>query len=754
MTVPQNEKPAGPNPDDIEILHVLGALKRNALRLLAASAIVGALTYTVLSMVAPRYEAEAELAVMARDTGNPFKDPQAGANSSGAIASRMDKEAINTHVRSLRSPDLVTEIINDLDLNRVREFNAALGPVDQLDATLRSMGVGGPRAGENEADRVLNAVYDRLAVFSPPDSRIITIRFTATDPQVAADAANALADAYRERLAKATLVETDAVQDALAPKIAKLAEEVVEADSAVSRFRSETGLLRGGSQKTPLSDQQLGDLTAELTRVRAARSAAEARASSARRLLKNGTPEVIPEVQRSALIQNLIQQKVQVERDLLKASATMKSAHPVIRQLRADLNAAQRQVASEVANLVASLDKEAFIAAEQEAAIVAGLDKVKASVADNSGDEVKLRQLEATAKSKRAELERLQSQFEANRARAESGAVPVEAQIVTRARPSSVPVSPRKSAFTLLAAVGTLLFGMAGVIIAALSAGARPGAAQQAGPTPVATSAPVLSDDVTTWPVPAAVRAPQANTDSLASAAKAARRAQEITPVSTTPKPPMSEPATDAILQLQDIPNLTEALAGWANATSSGFRTLIADTGDGRALAHHAANLAAALTAQGGQSLLIDWAPDGKGIAAELSAMRSPGFSELLDGASAFADVVRRVPGSRTHMIASGSALAAGVDGLDADQLNLVLDALDEAYDHIIVVSRYDAARLLFETVQGRFDAGITLFSEGMAPGDDELRPGRFLGYDVTDIELVGFTPGSAGLTGQAGRAA
>ena len=68
------------------------------------------------------------------------------------------------------------------------------------------------------------------------------------------------------------------------------------------------------------------------------------------------------------------------------------------------------------------------------------------------------------------------------------------------------------------------------------------------------------------------------------------------------------------------------------------------------------------------------------------------------------------------------------------DQLNLTLDALDTAYDHIVVVARSDVARALFEAILGRFDAGI-IVSEPKRRAKPDV-PGTFLGFEVADIEL------------------
>ena len=105
------------------------------------------------------------------------------------------------------------------------------------------------------------------------------------------------------------------------------------------------------------------------------------------------------------------------------------------------------------------------------------------------------------------------------------------------------------------------------------------------------------------------------------------------------------------------------------------------------------------------------------------------------------------MPGTDVHFISCGAALD-DVDGdVDPDQLNLVLDALDEAYDHIIVAGAHDDCRHLFEAIQGRFDTGVLV-------GDDSKRvkmrpdaPGTFLGFEVADIDVIHFERSGATAT-------
>ncbi len=703
---------AAPSPDDIDITDLWRALRRSLPRILFASAAAGALTIGALSLVAKKYTSEAELAVVAKGTANPFADPKQS-NAPDLLTLPVDKEAINTHVRALQSTDLATRIATELKLANRVEFNSALGSVDRMGALLRLIGIGGPRAGESELDRVLAAYYAGLEVYSPKESRFIGIRFTSTDPALAAEIANRLATLYRERLATSRLTETGDVQKALQPKISKLMEEVAQADAEVERFRAEANIFKGGPQSTGLNEQQLGELTAELTKAQSARSEAEARARSARDLMQRGAGDVLPDVQRSPLIQNLIQQRVRVERQIAELSATLLPGHPRMQQLNAELKGLKQQLATEVGKVVDGLEKEAKVAALREESIRKSLSEIKARVASTGTDEVKLRQLEAVAKSKRSELERLQAQFEANRARADSGAVPVEAQIISTARPSSVPSAPKKGPYTALVMVATLLFGTAWSVTRALLRGARSGAAGQ-GPRPSPAIGLMPGDLDPALPV-------------FAAPAVASLRRTEV-----------SAPA--ALARNLLMPSI-EALARHLlsiTTDQSGVRSIIVGESQSVDAGPEALGLARALAAERAHVVLIDWTLEGHSpLAASLDMTKGPGVKQLLAGLATFENVVRREAASNVHVIAPGEGSIDAPALQDPDRINLVLDALDEVYDQIIVTGRYEYARALFEIIEGRFDAGITVGDPRRRVSVMKEAPNTFLGFEVTEIVLL-----------------
>jgi polysaccharide biosynthesis transport protein len=169
----------------------------------------------------------------------------------------------------------------------------------------------------------------------------------------------------------------------------------------------------------------------------------------------------------------------------------------------------------------------------------------------------------------------------------------------------------------------------------------------------------------------------------------------------------------------------------------NGVRSLVAGAAPGRAVAAEALALVKEIADAGRQVVLIDWSPDGRSIFENETAPRKPGLTDLLEGRASFEGVVARLPGSQAHVIPSGAGLADPTAPIDADHINLVLDALDEVYDHIVIAGEHGAARALFGAMEGRFDAGILLGDAGHRATVGQAGPGRFLGFEVIDIDII-----------------
>ena len=669
------------SPDDIDLTVLGAAVKRVLAKLILAAGVVGVAGYVGLSLLTPKYASHAQIEIVSKGLGNPFESRRE-AGMPEMVSVRMDKEAIGTHVRALQSSDLALKLSAELDLAAKPEFNSALAKRGPFGELLGLVGLVGPRAGETAEDRVLVAYYDALRAYQVKDTRGILIEFRSEDPKLAAQAANKLAELYRDDLALRTVLESKDARTKLGPQIKKLAEEVAEAEAEVTRFRGHANIFDGGRDKTGLNEQELAELTAELTKVATARTEAEARAKTARTMMARGSGEALPDVQKSALVPRIVEQRVRVERQIAELSATLLPAHPRMKQLDAELAGLNRQIDTEVEKVVDGLERDAATAALREDGVRKRIDEAKKRVVRAGGDDVKLRALESLAKSKRAEFERLQTQLEAARTTSDALAVPVEVQIVSRARPSSERASPKAGMIALLAMAATLLLGLAYVVMRELFAMAR--------------QAPV--------------------------AARTARLQVRL---------PMARP----ISTMRTVSSVARRLAASAQ-DRTGFRTFVAGEADATDAGPLAIDLARELARLGGQVVVLDWSLDGARLAAELGMSPALGITDVLVGRASFEDVIARLPGSRAHAIAAGSNSAGTAAANDRDRVDMLLDALDEAYEHIIVTGGRQAMRDLFTTIDGRIDAAVIV-----ADGESPAVPDKFLGFDVADLEVIRYQP-------------
>ena len=693
------------SPDDIQMSSVAAALKKNLVKNVLFGATAAGASYVMMSMMAERFQSQAELNIV----------------SKSAIP---DTAAINTHVKALQAAELIEKIADGLNLKDKAEFNPAAGPVDKIDGLMRSIGIGGPRAGESERDSVLAAFRNQLEVYSAKDSRFVGVRFTSTEPELAAEIANQLADSYRRSLQNLNVQEVDDQQTVLQAKIDKLAPEVTAAENEAQRYAAEINSFKGGPQNTDLDRQRMAELTGDLTKAQVARAEAEARSKSARELAKSGAADALPEVQKSPLIQNLVQSRVRIERQISELSATLLPGHPRMRQLGGDLASLKTQLSAEIGKIVESLDKEAKVAQAKEESIQKSIDTVKAKVVTNAPGETKLAELEAMAKAKRTELDKLRAQLEANKKMLDVKSQPVEVTIISRAQPASVPIYPRKLPSAALAFMIALLAGNIATFLRALFTGARPERpAPGGGGKKTKAKAPAMPAVSEAVPVPVHAEPNGAMTNGAASIQAAAAMQDE--PLTAMPAPAAQSGAIISAARQLSL----------AAPASTGRRTLITGAAPGSSAADEAIALANALSDLGSHVVLINWDPAGGRLAQLNGADNGTGISDLVSGAASFDDVVRRVPGSGVHVIGSGQAASGSVYAVDPDQLNLVLDALDEAYEHIVITGDHDAAASLFETIQGRFDAGVIVGARAAAEAGDDRQ--MFLGFEVADLDII-----------------
>jgi len=635
--------------DDVEldVRALFGALLRALPWLLLAAVLFASALYVGLNFVTPRYSAEAKILIESGES----EITRAGTGTE-EVRALLDSEGVASQVQLIGSRDLATTVVDSLGLASLKEFNKPrfLPGFDQM---LVRIGLGRPVPEGSVEERVLQRFADRLDVFSIDKTRVITVGFSSTNPQLAAQVANAVADEYLalEREARRS-TNADATRW-LESQIAELRTKVTSAEAKVEAFRTEHGLFSGGQNNTSLAQQKLNDLNAELARLVAARSAAEAKADMVRKSLASGATPDVPDVRDSQLIQRLREQQVALRAQIAQLSATLLPAHPRIRELNAQLGDLDGQVRREVTRILQSLDGEAATARAREADIGQDITRAKAATGQTNNDEVELRALEREATAQRDLLESYLKRYREASSRQDGNYLPADARIISRAAVPLEPTFPKKLPITAAATVALLLLAIAVIMIRELTSGRALRRISVDAPPIVPDAVPV--DGKMRWQDDAAEPQPL--------------------------DPPTPALARGLTAEAQDT--LNSIVDHVVESKARRVLVSMAELGSaGRPLA--AVSLARALSRRGNRVLLIDLHADGADSKAMSAGERLPGLTDLFAGIASFTQVIFRDRRSRAHLIPHG-LLEFSPDTAKGERFVSILDALDQTYDQILL---------------------------------------------------------------------
>lgn len=624
----------GPDLDvDLRVLFL--SILRNWKRIIVFALVLTALAALYTMVTSPKYKAETRILIETRESAYTRTDrsPEDG-------RTLLDEEGVTSQVQVITSTELLRQVAEQLKLEGNPEFDeaASLGILDRVMilAGLRSDPSAIP-AGE----RVLDAMRERLNVYRVEKSRVIVIEFSSEDARLAADVPNAIADAYIGINQAAKLdVNTDATRW-LEPEIDDLRTRVREAEQKVAEYRANAGLLVGQNNST-LASQQLSEFSTELSRVRATRTSAEARAASIRAALAGGASlDAMPEVLSSALIQRLRERQVQLRSEIADLSITLLDNHPRIKSLRAQLSDLDQQIRGEAEKVLSGLQNEARSAKARETEIEAELNRLKAQSAQAGEDEVELRALEREATAERELLESYLTRYREAASRNERNYLPADARIFSRAVQPGEPYFPKKVPIIAAALTVALLLGVLATLVAELFSGRAMRPVTRLVPelqpvaTPVAEAEPAVVPQAAATPEPAAfggVTATAAADDLIAAGST---RAVFVSPEG-------DEAAASAVIAARAV-------------ADTGLRAILLD-----------------LTQTGAASRPMT---EGAPLA---------GVTDLLCATAAFQDVIHHDLYSECHIMPIGTASQARAMRA-IERLPMILDALSAAYDLVLI---------------------------------------------------------------------
>jgi succinoglycan biosynthesis transport protein ExoP len=654
--------------------------------LLAIAAAVG--TYVGLGYVTPLYTADTSILIEQRES--PLTRTT---DSTTDTATAYDESAIQSQVEVLRSREIADDVIDKLDLTQNPAFDAARNP-SALQSLLIMLGLAENPTDTTIRQRVMETYFKWLAVYPLQNSRVIGVEFSAPDPDLAAEVANAIADSFVVLQQDAKRQSNIAATTWLEQEIERLRQKVAEAEQAVADYRASNDLFdvdqNGAEPTSNLSTQQLSDINAELARARAARAEAEARAELVQSLLdEGGDIDASEEVLNSQLIQRLRERQVALEAQIAELSTTLLPTHPRIRALQQQVTNLDAQIRQEAAKVLASLQTAARVAAAREQSLEKSLSAAKVDVSRTNDRGIELRALEREAAAQRDLLESFLARYREAAARTDSDYLPADARIISRAVAPTEPSFPKKTMMSIAAAIAVLLIGSAIVLLNAFVSGrafrvvryALPPGSVMEHETVDAVAVPAPAEDKSSekkepepTPKPAAQQEEPEEEPAPA-------KPEETPPAAQAEKPAASVAVIDDDEEQGEEEHEQSGTEGLADILSNpSVRVALfcgAAGGEGAGeIAFSAARIAADDKLR---CIVVDVGRE----PSEALGMERPGLGDLLAGEAAFGEVIRRDEDAHVHVIPLGVL----EETAPMQRMQLVIGALTHTYDKVIVVA-------------------------------------------------------------------
>lgn len=608
---------------DLDLRAIWQELVRKRAWVVIPTGLALVLSLIAVNMITPRYKSEARILIDGRE--NVFLRPNGERSEERGT---IDAEAVTSQVQLLLSRDLAREVIKKNKLADLPEFDPVLHGISPLKTLLSLFGIGKDPFKMTPEERVLQAYSERLTAYAVEKSRVIVVEFQSRDPDLAARVANSIADEYLIFQQAARQDQAKSASQWLLVEIEGLRKKVAEAEARVEEFRAKSNLFIG-TNSTTLSNQQLGELNSQVNNARALKADAESKAHSIREMLQSGRPIEASEVLNSELVRRLSEQRVTLRAQLAEQSSTLLAGHPRIKELKAQIADIDRQIREEASKISRSLENDAKIANARVDGLNGSLDQLKRQATATNGQDVQLRALEREAKAQRDLLESYLAKYREATTRENIDAAPADGRIISRAIVSNTPAFPKKLPIVLIATLATFM----------LSAGY------------IATG------------------------ELLRMTAPRVMGSERVASVPVREPTPSSAPEITG-----EIEWVVSSLR--AGGDKSRKITVIgAHQNEGVTLT---ALTLARLLARGSKVVLVDLSTASSTLTAISSDPAAPGLIDLMQGAVSFGQIITKDRMSGAHLVSAGRD-AGQRSLLQLPRVNLAIDALLRAYDHVVL---------------------------------------------------------------------
>ncbi|KEA64212.1 Capsular polysaccharide synthesis enzyme CpsD, exopolysaccharide synthesis [Marinobacterium lacunae] len=454
--------------DEIDLLQLWQTIWRRKWSIITLTLVVMMLAALVVLSVTPIYKGVSTLLIEQKAAKAVSIEDIYGLDGGS-------NEYLQTQFELLKSRELAERVVRELNLTTHPELDPRQQPEPLIDISgmLKSfdirkwLPIATPADFEasdelTEAqifDRVVLAFMERTTISPVMKTQLVKVEVEMADAALAAQAANALANAYIESQLEAKLDMTQTATNWMNERLSTLKSKLQESERNLQAFREAENLvdLEGVTTVAGGELSQTGD---RLIDARRSRAEAESQYRQVASMKSAGWERLatVPAVLSNPLVQQFKAEEGRARSKVQELSRRYGPKHPKMISANTELSAASANLRSQVEQVVASIEREYQLATANERSLQGSFNRNKEQIQDIKRKEFKLRELQREVDSNRSLYDTFMTRLKETSATSDFEAV--NARIVDPAVVPEDPVKPKKS---LIVAIAGLLAMMAGI---------------------------------------------------------------------------------------------------------------------------------------------------------------------------------------------------------------------------------------------------------------------------------------------------
>ncbi|MBN8733094.1 MAG: polysaccharide biosynthesis tyrosine autokinase [Acidobacteria bacterium] len=330
---------ADPDGSSMPLSHYLWVFKRHRWKMLAFVLICTIATLAISLRITPIYESTATIDV-------DRQTPQ------GVIGQEAVRSTLNDSDQFL-----ATQV-------RLLQADSVLRPVAMKYGLLQQESTADDRTAAESRQRAGDApvLLRNLKVTRPPSTYLLLVSYRSSDPQLAADVANAISQSYLEHTYNIRIRSSASLSTFMEKQLDELRAKMERSSMALSRFERELNVINP-EEKTSILSARLLQLNTEFTNAQADRVRRDAMFGS----VQGGAIEALQTSAQGEDLRRLTERLNEAQEDFVQVKAHYGANHPEFRKSQAKVTEIQRALEYTRKNILSRVEIELRQAQSREA---------------------------------------------------------------------------------------------------------------------------------------------------------------------------------------------------------------------------------------------------------------------------------------------------------------------------------------------------------------------------------------------------